>query len=176
MRKLSILFACLLSGLFFATVGAKTGPVTTTLPANVDGITRTVTVVISGTDVLSVTVAPISDTFQVTAVTWLEELYSVYAGVGSNTRISATTMSEIFSNLVSLTDEASYPPYWTPFVRQYRFALYACADFLDVHSQTMAKDEYGLAIGVYFEMRNACTEQYQDAYVEMERIAHPIPR
>lgn len=172
-KAITIALTLITALLIINTTQAADEPTTVTVPVVIDGITRTATVVISGTDVLSVTVAPISDTFETTATAWLEELYSIYADVAPTTVISATALRESISSLLSLTDDTAYPQYWTPFVRQFRFAIHTCASFLDVHNQIAGnEDGYGLVIGIYFDMHNACVEQYQDAYVEMERTVH----
>jgi hypothetical protein len=148
----------------------------TTVLVNIDGITRTVTIVISNTEVLSVTVAPISDTFQTTSTAWLNSLHDVYGSVQPETHIDITETHKALNVLLADTDEAPYPAYWAPFVRQYRFAIHNCRHWLQIHANIIDNQEgAGLLAGVYFTMYSACNEQYQDAYVEMERIAHPLP-
>ncbi|MFZ4658463.1 MAG: hypothetical protein ACOYNY_15730 [Caldilineaceae bacterium] len=144
----------------------------TTLPVVVDGITRTLTIVVSGTGVLSATVAPITDTFKATATNWLDGLAETYNPAWRGDSINITDTAEALDELFAATNEIAYPAYWTPFVRQYRFAIHTCRRWLSSHNEFI---DVPLMAGPWFTLSAACYEQYQDAYVEMERIAHPLP-
>lgn len=172
-----IVALCLMSVLLFVNVASAQDDVTTvTVPVSIDGITRTVTVAISGTNVLSVTVAPLSDTFQVTATGWLTALYAVIGEVQPNSKFNITDTSEALTALLDTTGDATYEQHWTPFVRQYRFAIHTCRRWLEFHvAVNTTSDGAAFLVGAYYALSVACAEQYQDAYVEMERIAHPLP-
>lgn len=150
---------------------------TTTVPVAIDGITRTVTIAISGTDVLSVTVAPISDTFQTTATEWLDELIDIVREAALGATINITSTEIALNELLTKTITVDYPAYYTPFVRQYRFAIHRCRAFLEFHAGPMAagKDSGGaFLVGAYYALQTTCLTQHSAAYVEMERIAHPV--
>lgn len=165
---LALLITATLTGALFVAVFAKGQPTTHTLPVAVDGITRTLTVVLSDTDVLSATVAPISDTFKATATAWLNNLADTYDPAWSGATVNITATTKALEALLAATDKTAYPRHWTPFVRQYRFAIHTCRHWLTLPS---GMADNALSATPWLILRTACYEQYQDAYVEMERIA-----
>ena len=139
---------------------------TETIATPIDGITRTVTITHGPTGTISVEVAPLTSTFATTATAWLDRLYAATDGITPGTTITGT--DEAMATLLDETSEG-YPAVWTPFVRSFRFAVHSCRSWVDMH-EAMGDDMFsGL---FWFMLRGACIEQYQDAYVEMERVKY----
>jgi hypothetical protein len=144
---------------------------TETVAVAIDGITRTVTVRFTVSGVVDVDVAPLTSTFQTTATAWLSGLWAAYDGVAPGTEIDLRQRYSETQALLDQTVTTTYPVHFTPFVRQYRFAIHTCADYIGLVAG-MQEDPEGLnifAVAPYLTMKAACVEQYQDAYVEMER-------
>ena len=103
---------------------------------------------------------------------WLRDLWAIAGSVEPDSRIDITNTHTALTELLDATEDKTYPAHWTPFVRQYRFAIHNCRYWLHVHSGVSANQKgAGLLAGAYFALRSACYDRYQDAYVEMERIA-----
>lgn len=146
--------------------------ITDTVSAKIDGVDRTITVSYTMTGVVGIAVAPITGTFESTATAWLTDLWSTFGDVALGTEIDARQRYSDTRTLLALTETTPYPDYYTPFVRQYRFAIHTCSDFINMVA-SMKADEEELtifAVAPFLIMSTACNEQYQDAYVEMERI------
>lgn len=176
-RLLAPAFALLLSLCAYTAFAQSADVVTDTVAIPIDGVTRTLTVTFTTTGVVSVDVVPISNTFKVTATRWLESLQVIMERVHPGNNISPKWMHDQLDRLSAAT-ETPYPSHYAPFVRRYQFAIHACRNLLSFYENAMA-DKIDLStlitISPYFVLMTSCYEQYQDAYVEMERIAHPTP-
>jgi hypothetical protein len=168
---IALLFAGMALYLYQPSAHAQ-GVITDTLPLAIDGVTRTVTVSYTITGVVAIEVAPITSTFATTATAWLDDLWAATDGVAPGAKIDARQRYSDTVALLAQTETTPYPPYYRPFVRQYRFALRNCAEFIQMHEKVHADPEEAtvFALAPYFTLYSACREQYQDAYVEMERI------
>jgi len=171
-----ILLALILS--FTAHTAFAQDVITDTVTIPIDGITRTLTVTFTTTGVAAVDVAPISDTFKVTATQWLSALWTIIDPIHPDADVlNLGGVNAQFDVLLSATESTTYPAYYTPFVRQFRFAVHACRNFAYNHNwaREPANSELGIFLKApYFTLLVACHNRYYDAYVEMERIAHPL--
>lgn len=173
----------LLAGCLVALVGAlgvmaqgeQPEPVVAVVTAAIDGVTRPVTVTFVPTGVLSVEVGPalITETFEVTATAWLGDLFGTFDDLRPNDTKSVDKIRAQWDDLLDKTETVRYPAAYTPFVRQFRFAIYTCRDWVNFH-EAVTKDDEGavFAVGPYMTLQSACKSRYQEAYVEMERIVH----
>lgn len=175
------LLALVVVGLVTLVVGASLAlaqddepePKVETVTAVVDGETRTLTVTFVPTGVLSVVVgpAPVTETFAVTATTWLHDLSDSVAGLRPNNEFDVDEANAKLDEFLEATETVPYPARYTPFVRQYRFAIHMCREWVAFHGN-VTKDDQGaiFAVGPYVTLQIACRNRYQEAYVEMERI------
>lgn len=155
--------------------GAQPEPDVEVVTTAIDGVSRTVTVTFVQTGVLSVEVGPalITETFDLTATAWLGDLFGTFDDLRPNDTGSADKIRAQWDELLDKTETVRYPASYTPFFRQFRFAIYTCRDWVNFH-ETVTKDDQGaiFAVGPYVTLQSACKNRYQEAYVEMERIVH----
>lgn len=174
---ISLVLLTLLTSALYAQ-GDTPKPIVDTLSVQIDGVTRTLTITFVPTGVLSAEVAPIplSDTFAVTATAWLADLFNTLGNIQPNDSVAVDEINTRLDELFDLTETVPYPSWYTPFVRQYRFAIHTCREWVAFHSN-VTKDEQNaiFAIGPYVTLQSACKNRYQEAYVEMERIKQAAP-
>jgi hypothetical protein len=166
------------ASLALAQGGAK-DIVVDTVAVEIDGVTRTLTVTFVPTGVLSVEVGPVpmTDTFAVTATGWLDDLFNSVGGLRPNNDTDVDEANAKLDKFLEATETVPYPARYTPFVRQYRFAIHTCRDWVAFHGNVTKDDEGAIfAIAPYMTLQSACKNRYQEAYVEMERIKHARDR
>lgn len=95
-------------------------------------------------------------------------------GITRTLTITFVATGVVAVDVAPVTDTTLYPKRYTPFVRQYRFAIHNCRRWLQFHEGfTTNEDNSGIfLVGTYVSLQNFCANRYQEAYVEMERIIH----